>query len=75
MAGVMGNAEFIAYCLEEFKAAEQLTGKTAIGLFAQYKIMDYLTSSYEALHTTGGAYIANDIRAFIDARHKADFQL
>jgi hypothetical protein len=70
MADASGKVEFIAYCLEEFKDAERLTGKAAIRLFEQYRVMDYLASCYGALHSTGGSYIVNDIREFIDARRQ-----
>ena len=44
------NAEFIAYCLEEYKAAKGMTGKEVITLFNQYNIIDYIVSCYGALH-------------------------
>jgi len=40
------NAEFIAYCLEEYKAAKDMTGKEVITLFNQYNIIDYIVSCY-----------------------------
>ena len=53
-----GNAEFIAYCLEEYKAAKGMTGKETIELFKRYNIIDYIVSCYGALHTMGGSAIA-----------------
>ena len=61
-----GNAEFIAYCLEEYKAAKGLTGKEVIKLFKNYSIIDYIVSCYGALHTMGGLAIAEDIQSLID---------
>ena len=60
------NAEFIAYCLEEFKAAKGMTGKEVIALFKKYNIIDYITSCYGALHTMGGLAIAEDIQSLIE---------
>ena len=60
------NAEFIAYCLEEYKAAKGLTGKEAIALFKQYNIIDYIISCYGALHTMGGLAITEDIDSLIE---------
>jgi hypothetical protein len=60
-----GNAEFIAYCIEEYKAANSMTGREVIDLFKKYNIVDYIVSCYEALHTMGGLAIAEDIDALI----------
>ena len=60
------NAEFIAYCLEEYKAAKGMTGKEVIALFKQYNIIDYIVSCYGALHTMGGLAITEDIQSLIE---------
>jgi L-rhamnose mutarotase len=60
------NADFIAYCLEEYKAANSMTGKEVIALFKKYNIIDYVISCYGALHTMGGLAIAEDIHSLID---------
>ena len=60
------NTEFIAYCLEEYKTAQGMTGKEAITLFKKYNIIDYIISCYGALHTMGGLAIAEDIHSLID---------
>ena len=44
-----GNADFIAYCIEEYKAAKGITGKEAISLFKKYDIIDYIVTCYGAL--------------------------
>ena len=59
------KAEFIAYCLEEYKAAKGITGKETITLFKKYNIIDYIVSCYGALHTMGGLAIAEDIDSLI----------
>ena len=60
------NAEFIAYCLEEYKSAYSMTGKEVITLFKKYNIIDYVVKCYGALHTMGGLAIAEDIHSLID---------
>ena len=60
------SIEFIAYCLEEYKAAKGLTGKEVIALFKQYRIIDYIVSSYGALHTMGSLAIVEDIESLIE---------
>ena len=59
-------AEFITYCLEEYKAAKGMTGKEVIMLFKQYNIIDYIVTCYGALHTMGGLAIADDIQSLIE---------
>jgi hypothetical protein len=60
-----GNAEFIAYCMEEYKAAKEITGKEVITLFKKHNIIDYIVTCYGALHTMGGLAIAEDIDSLI----------
>ena len=60
-----GNAEFIAYCIEEYKAANNMAGKEVMALFKRYDIIDYITSCYGALHTMGGLAIVEDINSLI----------
>ena len=64
------NADFIAYCLEEYKAANSVTGKEVIALFKKYSIIDYIISCYGALHTMGGLAITEDIHSLIDNMKK-----
>ena len=65
-----GNAEFIAYCLEEYKAAKGITGKDVIALFKKHNIIDYIVTCYGALHTMGGLAIAEDIDLLIEDMKK-----
>lgn len=62
------EAKFAIYCVEEYKKAKSLTGKGVMELFRQYDVLDYLVACYDALHTTGGRYIVEDIDLFIAAR-------
>jgi hypothetical protein len=62
------KTNFIVYCIEEYKSAEKLSGKAVIDLFNRYRVIDYIRSYYEALHTTGRQYIIDDIKLYINAR-------
>ena len=62
---------FIAYCIEEYKNSEKLTGKAVIDLFNRYRVIDYIRVYYEALHTTGRQYIVDDINDYIKTRQTA----
>ena len=64
------NTEFIAFCLEEYKAEKKMTGKEVITLFLKYNIIDYIITCYEALHTMGGPAITEDIQSLIESMEK-----
>lgn len=59
---------FLVYCVEEYKAEKNLTGKEVIGLFRRYAVFEYIKSFYESLHTTGKKYIVEDIDLYIRSR-------
>lgn len=59
---------FLVYCIEEYKAEKNLTGKEVMSLFRQYAVCEYLKSFYGALHTTGKKYIVEDIDLYIRSR-------
>ncbi len=62
------EAKFMIYCIEEYKKAKSLTGKNTMELFSEYNVLDYIMACYDALHTTGGRYIVEDIDLYIQAR-------
>lgn len=61
------EVDFLIYCLEEYKAAKDLTGKQVIQLFDKYQVTDYILDCYEALHTTGSNYIIHDIESYMES--------
>ena len=65
------QGEFLVYCLEMYKAAKNMTGKQTVELFKRYGVTDYVTSCYEALHTTGTKYIVEDIDLFVETRQQS----
>ena len=60
--------DFLIYVMEEYKFIHNMTGKKVVELFAKYNIFDYIIRHYEALHTTGGLYIVDDIDSLISSR-------
>lgn len=62
---------FLIFCLEQYKSAKKITGKQTMELFNKYRVVDYIVSCYEALHTTGTNYIIEDIDLYIEARQPA----
>ena len=62
-----GNAEFIAYCMEEYKYAKGMTGKEVMALFKKHDIIGYIVKCYGALHTMGGTAIVEDIDSLVES--------
>ena len=62
---------FKAFCFEAYRADKNLTGRQTMALFKQYGVLEYLDACFDVLHTTGRAYIVEDIDVFIDARKNA----
>ena len=60
--------EFLVYGMEEYKAAHALTGAAVSSLFERTGASDYIRRHYDALHTTGGAYLVDDIDAYLRTR-------
>lgn len=65
------EGRFLIFCIEIYKLQKQLTGKETINLFSKYRVQDYISNYYEALHTTSEKYIVNDIDLYIKARQSA----
>lgn len=62
--------EFKAFCFEAYRADKKLSGRDTMELFKKYGVLDYLEACFDVLHTTGRAYIVEDIDIFINARRK-----
>ena len=61
------ESEFLIYCIEVYKESKSLTGRQVIELFKQHRVAEYLTTYFEALHTTGMKYIVADIDLYMAA--------
>lgn len=59
---------FLVFCIEEYRAEKNLSGKEVMSLFRRYAVFEYIKSFYEALHTTGKNYIVEDIDLYIRSR-------
>lgn len=60
--------DFKIFCMESYKQAHNLTGKATLKVFNEYKVLDYIKSFYDVLHSTGQDYIVKDIDMYIKAR-------
>lgn len=61
---------FKVFCFEAYRAEKKLTGRETMRLFRKYGVLEYIGACFDVLHTTGRAYIVEDIDVFIDARKK-----
>lgn len=60
------EGKFLIYCMEVYKSSKDLSGEQVAELFDKYRIMEYIMTCYEALHTTGENYIIDDIEQYIE---------
>ena len=62
------RTKFTVFCMENYKAHRQMTGKQTAELFEKYGVYDYVYDFYDVLHTTGYQYINKDIDEYLKAR-------
>jgi hypothetical protein len=60
--------DFIIFCLEEYKAAHNMTGETAHEIFASLGAYEYLATGYDTLHSFGAEYLISDLDRFFEVR-------
>lgn len=65
-------AFFVAFCIEEYRAAKGLTGEQTIDLFEKYGVTDHLNKCFEPLHTQSRQWLIAEIDEFIDIRKKKE---
>lgn len=63
-------AYFIAFCVELYKNAHNLSGAEASNVFSEYGVMEYLSENYDVLHTQSPGWILNEIEDYIKADTK-----
>ena len=59
------ESTFIIYCLERYRFAKSMSGKTVVELFAAKKVFDYLSRFFESLHVIGETLIIQEIDDYI----------
>lgn len=59
---------FTVFCLENYKAYRNLSGRQVVDVFEDYGVFDYISEFYDVLHTTGYNYINNDIDKYLKSR-------
>lgn len=59
---------FVAFCIESFKNARGLDGKSAAALFARFGADRYAYEEYDILHTMGEHALVSDIGRYLEVR-------
>ncbi|MBC2579159.1 DUF3791 domain-containing protein [Clostridium sp. DJ247] len=60
--------DFTVFCLESYKQAHNMSGKSALKVFNDNNVFDYIKSFYDVLHSTGEGYIVEDIDMYINSK-------
>jgi hypothetical protein len=63
---------FYSFCLENYKNKKHLNGEEALAVFIRYKVIEYLQSVYDTLHTQGDAYIQKEIERYIQHKKRSN---
>ena len=63
-------ALFVAFCIEEYGAANGLNGEPVLDLFTKYGLTEYLSEFYDVLHTQGHNSIVEEIDEMINNKKK-----
>ena len=56
---------FLAFCIEQYKAAKNLDGAAVARLFAQKGLDNYLLKNYQVLHTQSHQWLVQDIDQYL----------
>lgn len=65
-------ALFIAFCIEEYRVAKEMTGEQVLDLFSKYGVTDYLSECFEPLHTQSRQWLIAEIDEFIKTRKEEE---
>lgn len=59
-------AFFVAFCIEIYKNAHNLSGSEASKIFSENEVMEFLAENYEVLHTQSPGWILEEIDSVIN---------
>lgn len=62
--------QFQLFCLESYRTQHEISGMNALNQFKQFKVLDYLASAYDVLHTQGKNYILADINEYLNHQNE-----
>lgn len=62
-------AYFISFCIETYKAANNINGSTVSELFGNTGLTEFLSENFETLHTQSPQWIMEEITEYLST-HK-----
>lgn len=63
-------AYFIAFCIEIYKNAHNISGAEVSTIFSCHGVMEFLSENFEVLHTQSPGWILGEIEDFINTDTK-----
>lgn len=61
---------FIAFCIEQYKAAKGMSGTDVAQLFFEKGVATYLAENFEVLHTQSRQWLIEEIDEILERRAK-----
>lgn len=68
MNGLSKEMTFVIFCMENYRAHRNLSGKEVLKLFQEYDVLSYLIDCYDTLSTVGDQYLTEDIDEYLRVR-------
>lgn len=59
---------FKIFCIEMYRLEHNLTAKKTIEIFKKYKVLEFIESFFDVLHTCNDRFIVQDIDDYLFAR-------
>ena len=56
---------FVAFCIEQYKVANNLNGAAVADLFRKHGVVDYLYEHFDVLHSQSRQWLLEEIEDFI----------
>lgn len=61
---------FVAFCIEQYKAAKGIDGAPVAQLFFQTGVASYLADNFEVLHTQSHQWLIEEIDEYLQNREE-----
>lgn len=62
----LAKLEFVAFCIEQYKKAVNMSGCEVEQLFSQRGVITFLIDNYEVLHTQSAQFIQEEIVEYLN---------
>ena len=61
---------FVAFCIEQYKAAKNMDGASVARLFFERGVASYLADNFDVLHTQSHQWLVEEIDEFLNRIEK-----